>query len=234
MVIGDEDGFTLTELLAALLVGLVVLLAAYGLLDHAARSRKATSERVEAAATGRLAMERVTQALRSQLCPDDATPALIQGDGDAVTFYGSLGPEPTQSGRLDLQKRRVRFVPAAPGADRGRLVEDVYPGTYVPATKTWTFPATPVTRVIAREIGRSAPGAPIFRYYRYDPADAPAMLELATPLDETGLARTVQIAVAFDAHPDGPADPRRRTVLADRVLARTADPTDPQRSPRCA
>ena len=74
----DERGFTLPELLIAMAIGLIVLLAAFMLLDRAvsARPGRRPPGRLQ---RGRLAMELITRQLRSQVCLGDATEPITAG-----------------------------------------------------------------------------------------------------------------------------------------------------------
>ena len=169
----DESGFTLPELLTAMVIGLVVLMAAFMLLDRTVASTARVSDRQEAVQRGRLTMELMTRQLRSQVCLADDTP-ILAGDDNSVTFYANLSSNPNSA-----QKRALRYV-----ASEKRIYEDVYNGTGTyPAL---TFPASPTTtkellRPVAQadeKVGSTMVTRPIFRYYRYDPAtttgDAPA------------------------------------------------------------
>jgi len=61
----DESGFTLPELLTAIVIGMVVLMAAFMLLDRTVASTARVSDRQEAVQRGRLTMELITRQLRS-------------------------------------------------------------------------------------------------------------------------------------------------------------------------
>jgi len=77
----QEEGFTVMEVLIATLVGFVVLAAAMGLLESTVRLNTGVMGKTDAMQRGRLAMDKITQQLRSQVCLDLA-PA---PDGDSRT-----------------------------------------------------------------------------------------------------------------------------------------------------
>ena len=87
----DESGFTLIELLMAMTIGVVVLLAAFMLVDASAPLAQKTQDRVDAAQRGRLAMEIIGAELRSQVCMPGAVPPIMPtvSDGSNVWFYGN-------------------------------------------------------------------------------------------------------------------------------------------------
>ncbi len=182
----DESGFTLPELLTAIVIGMVVLMAAFMLLDRTVSSSARIAERQEAVQRGRLAMELVTRQLRSQVCLADDTP-ILAGDDNSVTFYANLSSNPNSA-----QKRALRYVAA-----EKRIYEDVYTGTGT--YPTLTFPTSPTTSkellrpvVQANEkVGSTLVPRPIFRYYRYEPGTTTGELQQVTaPLTTVGPTAT--------------------------------------------
>jgi prepilin-type N-terminal cleavage/methylation domain-containing protein len=222
-----QTGFTLPELLAAMLVGLVVLMAAFMLLDHATSTSKEISDRQDTIQRGRRAMERMVTVLRSQVCLGESTEPIIAGDADSVTFYANLSSNPDTA-----QQRRLVYDPAA-----GSLTEYAWSGTGTyPDLK---FPTKPTeTRSLLDSVGRMIEDGktqPIFRYYTYDPNGAPgALTELAAPLSSDNASRIVMVRIAFFAKPDDKAqEDRSASSLQSTVYVRLADPTRPAEGPRC-
>jgi prepilin-type N-terminal cleavage/methylation domain-containing protein len=225
----DEAGFTLPELLTAMTVGLIVLLAAAMLLDSSVSTSNEIADRQDAVQRGRLAMETVTRELRSQVCLKDARP-VTYGDQQKVAFYANLSDDPDTA---DL--RTIRYEPA----DKG-LYEDVYQGAG--PFPDLVFPASPTsTRQILRAVVPVKDGAvtrPMFRYYRYRLGGAPGELEeLTSPLTTADAQRVVVIKAAFVALPErtearADADKDATTFETD-VYVRLADPTKPAEGPRC-
>lgn len=232
----NEDGFTLVELLVATMVGTIVVLASFGLVDMAIDGQATTENRIDASSRGRTAMEQVVRQLRSQACFGRTAP-IIEGRDDKVVFYASLAPSPANAGSdpTVLQQRTLEFVPEG-AAGRGYLRETVVTGNATPPPDT-QFTGTPTTRRIVDNISR-VPGTPVFRFYRFDPVNAPQMLQLAP--DATGQIvaddrrLTVQVRATFDTWSAGGLGADRvRTRLDSRVVNRNSTPTDPTRSPVC-
>ena len=96
----SQDGFTLPELLTAMAMGTIILLGAFGLLDTAMRRTSETQLKVEATQRGRQALDLVTRQLRSQVCLDTATPAVLEATPTSVTFYADLS---NGSGAVDTR-----------------------------------------------------------------------------------------------------------------------------------
>lgn len=231
----DESGFTLIELVTAMSIGTIVLLAAFGLMDTVAKSQKRTEQRIDAVARGRSALEEITRQLRSQVCVSSTDPALRDTGVDSVAWYGSLAPAQAGYAAPPIELRRLSWVTDPGNPSRGRIVEEVFAGDGTPLPDT-TFPGYPATptrsRTLVDGIAKVA-GGPLFRFYKYDAANAPQLVELTPPLSASDRQLTVKIAVTFDAYPQGSADARLRTVFAGDAFVRTADPTDPVHSPKC-
>lgn len=235
----DDSGFSLVELMVASMLGIIILAASLSVMDFGARSQKATADRIDSVANGRLVLEQVSRQLRSQLCPGittdgQETPALEVAEDDRVVFYASLAEAPTQSGRLTIQRRELQFVPASAGANRGALVERVVTGTVPSGGTTMTFTGTPVERTLAPDVGRVSNGQPLFTYHKYLATQSPKTVKLTTPVtDRNQRALVVRIDIAFDAMPSRSTDTKLRTVYQEQTFVRTADPTDPEHSPKC-
>jgi hypothetical protein len=127
-----------------------------------------------------------------------------------------------------IQMRELEFVEAG---SRGSIVERVYPVTGTPPDVTPASTASSV-RTLVQGIAR-VPGTPVFRFYKYDAATSPGVVLLTTPVDVTGRQLTVRVDVSFDSFPEGSDDARLNTVFSGRTFVRTADPTDPEHSPKC-
>ena len=219
----DEAGFTLTELLVAMTVGVGVLFALLGLLDTSTRLSAGTVDRVETSSRARLAMDLLTRQVRSQLCLGPDLPALTAATPTSMTFYGSIAPEASP---LIVQRRTLTYDAAAK-----RILETVWTGAGT--RPNITFDTAPQSSVIAEGIVPNG-SAPVFEYYRFQvPANggtAQPTRITTTPLGTDDLARTVQVGFNFVAVG------RRSTTRAEMsstVYVRTSNPTTPDSSPLC-
>ena len=225
----DQSGFTLPELLTAMVIGMVVLLAAFMLLDRAVSTSAEVSDRQDSAQRGRLAMELVTRELRSQVCLGEGQP-ITAGNDTSVTFYANLSTNPDSA-----DKRVMRYV-----ASEKRLYEDIYTGTGT--FPDLAFAATPTrTRELLRPVQPVVDGTvtrPMFRYYKYKVGGTPGELEqLASPLSATDAPEVVMIKAAFAALPqrmvERATDVADATTFESDIYVRLADPTQPTEGPRC-
>jgi type II secretory pathway pseudopilin PulG len=221
-----EAGFALTELLVAMTVGLIVLLAAFLLLDRAHSASNEIADRQDAVQRGRQAMEYLTRQVRSQVCLGNTTEPITYGSRDQVTFYADLS-----DGSKNVERRNIIYDPTAK-----TIREEVFPGTGV--HPDLTFGATPTeTRVLLSRVERvTDPATDFLRYFAYDPNGAPgALRQLDTPLHPTEAPLVVMVKIAFVALPDRVGTPRDRdaTTFYNDVYVRLANPTVPTQGPRC-
>jgi prepilin-type N-terminal cleavage/methylation domain-containing protein len=219
----DQSGFTLPELLTAMVLGMIVLLAAALLLDSAVSRSNEVVDRQDAIQRGRLAMEIVSRNLRSQVCLKDQRPIVI-GENERVSFYADLSE--TDS----VQLRTIRYA-----ATPKRLEEDIVPG--VGTFPDLTFPGPGSTRWILEGV-QPVSGTPMFRYYGYKVGGSPGELEpLQTPLSLANRQRVVLIKIAFVALPTRTLATNTTgedsTTFETDVYVRLADPTKPLEGPRC-
>lgn len=229
----DEGGFSLTELLASSAVGTIVVLAAFQVIDASVSLSAKTQDRVDAIARGRLAMEEMTQSLRSQVClgPGPGLAAIVGGDSNYVEFYGDLGDNNSRTNPGNdtflPDKFRLTYDPVAK-----TITEQVWQGAGTPPNNmTFTLRRT---RVLLENVDL-VPSTPFLRYYGFSGTEpiAPNRL-LAVPLNDNDRARAVQVGISYVARPTRVATTdRRATWFENYVYVRTSDPNDPDRSPQC-
>lgn len=226
----DQSGFSLPELLTAMVIGMIVLLAAAFLLDNAVSKSNEIADRQEANQRGRLAMERVTRDLRSQVCLKDQRPITVAED-QQVSFYASLSTNPDTA---DL--RTIRYDAATK-----KIVQDIVPG--VGTFPDLTFPGPASQNLLlegaqpAKDLGVDRP---IFEYYGYLATGTAGELQQLQPspsLSATDRQRIVVIKVAFNTLPTRTlarnTTARDSTTFESDVYVRLADPTKPLDGPRC-
>lgn len=209
-------------------LGMVVLLAAALLLDTSVSKSNQVADRQDANQRGRIAMERVTRDLRSQVCLKDQRPITV-GEDQRVSFYATLSTDPDT---VDI--RTIRYVAATK-----RIEEDITTG--VGTFPDLTFPGPTRSELVlegALPVKDGSTDRPIFRYYGYlSGGTAGALQLLPTPLSATDKQRVVVIKIAFVALPTrGLAQnttARDATTFESDVYVRLADPTKPLDGPRC-
>jgi hypothetical protein len=233
-----EDGMTLPEVLIAVTIGFVVLAATMGLLESTLRLSGGVMAKTDAMQRGRLAMDRLTQEMRSQVCLNLTTPAIVSAGNvstaDSVTFYSDFG-----KGDLDVppKKRTITF-----DATSGEITESVVVGTDVAGTIVYTAAPTKqvlfqgASRMIKKVAGVDTP-VPFLQYFAYEETGTPPVLRtsqvLAPPLSDAAAARVARIELAFNARPTGAKDATNATDVTDQVTVRHADPNLTVPDPMC-
>ena len=133
--LSDERGFTLVELLVAMTIGMMVLMAAFMLLDRTFVASGQVADRTEALQRGRQAMALITRQLRSQVCIGTTNPPIVGGsNASSVSFYADLS-----DGSVNAKQRTLTLDPPRPA----RITESVRRRSR--DLSDLTFAGTPVT-----------------------------------------------------------------------------------------
>jgi Tfp pilus assembly protein PilV len=232
----SQEGFTLPEVLIAAVIGFVVLAATMGLLTSTLRLGSGISAKTDAMQRGRIALDNITQQLRSQVCLNRDNPAVLAdgvspgvvSNASAVTFYADFSDG---SGDTPPVKRRLEY-----NATSRSIRSFSYSSTVDPPTPT-SWPASPNRSSVVLENVALQPGTPFLKYYAYQRVEgepSPVYQELLPPLNSAEAARVARIDVAFAAQPTGVRDAARHAVnVNDRVLVRHADPNLKVPDPAC-
>jgi hypothetical protein len=222
----DEAGMTIMEVLTAATVGMIVLLAMFALLDGTVRSNTNVMRKTDAMQRGRLAMDVLTQELRSQVCLENqADTAVREGaTADMVEFYSDFSEG---DGQEPSTKRRLWFDP-----ETGDIKTALFMATQqVPTADDFTDdPAMMHMRLenAARRLADDGTEMPFLQYYAYewvgDPPRPEATERLATPLSALDARRVARIDINFVSQPTGVEDRKKGVDLSDRIMARHSDP----------
>ncbi|MEA2362171.1 MAG: hypothetical protein QOD71_1316 [Thermoleophilaceae bacterium] len=224
--LSDERGFTLTELLVAMFIGMVVLLAAFMVLDRSFTASGQIADRTEALQRGRLAMNLITRQLRSQVCVGTANKPIVAASDSSITFYADLS-----DGTQPIKKRTLSF-----DVTTDTITESVIAGAGTYPNVTFTAAATSLPLLTkVRQIMDGTTPRPMFRYYGYQTTGPTGVLQqLGTPLSATDLGRVALIKVGFRAFAVRPlVNDNDSSVLEDDVYVRVAVPTQLQGTPEC-
>jgi prepilin-type N-terminal cleavage/methylation domain-containing protein len=232
----EEDGFSLIELLTALALGSVVLTALMFVFTTGLTASGRVTDRVDSTARARLAMDRMTTLLNSQVClvnPDAtsgqvATPPVVPAsDGNAVTFYADL------DGASDTpNKYTITYNPTAK-----TLTLASYAGIGQMATGI-TFPSTPSSTTLLADNVQGALNSggtedPVFSYYAFTASGTvDETAPLVTPISIADSVKVVRVGVKFQANSTRTkTDDRRRTIIIGQGIVATADPVDQSTCP---
>jgi prepilin-type N-terminal cleavage/methylation domain-containing protein len=223
--LSGERGFTLIELLVAMVIGLMVLMAAFTLLDRTIQASGQVADRSEALQRGRQAMDLITRELRSQVCLGDTAP-IVAANASSVTFYGDFS-----DGTQNLKKRTLSY-----DTTTDTITETVVTGagTYPALTFTGTAKSIPLLTKVDQILDGATPRA-MFRYYGYQTGTTDGTLvQLTSPLSAANLTRVALIKVGFRSFAARPVmNDKDSAVLEDDVYVRVASPGDPTGGPEC-
>ena len=244
--LADEAGFTIVELLTAMVVGLAVLGAAFALVGRASALQSRTQDRVDAHQRGRAAMEAMVTELRSGTCVTtaDGTPyaPIVPGagngdgsDGNRVVFYANT------AGPNALPQRRELWC----DANAHQIWEDVYqlqsPASDASGRKGLVvlspLPARQSRRLVLDNAYPRDASKPIFTYWSYrltKTSTTPSytasdeLAQLPAPIAATADAlRVVQVRMAIRVRPAGVTSTANNpldAILVGAAFARSADP----------
>ena len=222
--LSDERGFTLIELLVAMVIGMVVLMAAFMVLDRTISASGQVADRSEALQRGRQAMELVSRQLRSQVCVGNTKP-IISASDNSISFYADMS-----DGTTPIKQRTLSY-----SSTTDIITESVVTGsgTYPTLTFTGTATSTPLLTKVKQIQDTSL--RPIFRYYGYQTGTTNGTLvQLTAPLSASDLGRVALIKVGFRAFANRPiSNDKDSAVLENDVYTRTAVPTQLQGAPEC-
>jgi prepilin-type N-terminal cleavage/methylation domain-containing protein len=195
--LSDERGFSLVELLAALLIGSIVIFATFGLFDTVVRTQAKSVDGLETTDRGRIGIDQVSQGLASRICLG-SQPSLVDARDDRVEFYASLAAE-SGSVRLVVQRRRLTVTSLGIREDVWTSSPPAAPPTVPPASTT---PPTS-TRLVVSGV-RQTGTTPIFPYFATNAATSRPDVALATPLSTVDRSRVALIEVGFTAQGSRP------------------------------
>jgi prepilin-type N-terminal cleavage/methylation domain-containing protein len=223
----SEAGFSLPELVTTMWIAGVIMLAAFALLDFTMKRTAEAEQRVEATQRGRTGMDMITRQLRSQVCLNAATPPIVDGTADWVTFYTDLGNSTASS----LPERHTLTFNAAAGT----VTETVQKPN---ATNPVTWKAA-TNRVlisgITRDTDNSNNPIPVFQYRGFNNLVTPVQISesnLAVPLLANGNAnRVAMIKITFRSVARRTSRSEVSFAIADDVYSRVINPNPPEDAP---
>jgi prepilin-type N-terminal cleavage/methylation domain-containing protein len=222
--LSDQRGFTLVELMIAIVIGSVVTLTAFTLLDRSVIQTGKTADRVDSTQRSRQAMEEITRQLRSQTCSPSGSPALENAGDYTITFWSFQG-----TGAFTPVRHTITWDP---GAQQIVETDDSGAGTTI------------TSRRVLLSDARVPGNVPLFSYFAYPSSGAvEPTRQLSTPLLAGDMGAVATIKVDFTAvagtnanRQAGAPIPKEATALTSQVYARTSNPDDPNgpKGPVCS
>jgi prepilin-type N-terminal cleavage/methylation domain-containing protein len=225
-----EDGFTLPEVLIAMVIGLILSIAAFSLVEFTMKRAGDVAARVDTSQRARAAMDQITRQLRSQVCLSTDVNPIIAGDGDSVEFYVDFGDQSDVN--VPPERHLLKFDSTAQ-----TITETTYTGKSNGASPpVFTYDTTKPSRVrtLLTNVTRYN-ATPIFQYYGFNTATPPKPeLSLGSTINSSNLDQVARIDVTFKALAAGKTASNASIVLQDEVFAREADPNSLTPDPACS
>jgi hypothetical protein len=227
----QEAGMTLMELMTAISIGMVVLMGMFALLDGSVRMNTNVMSKTDAMQRGRIALDVLTQELRSQVCLSNlAGPAIVPDvtTANTVEFYSDFSEG---DGTIAPTRRKLSYDP-----DTGKVTTAIYyadPGIVEPRADQFSDAPSEVLLRLENAGLQRKDGAtvPFLRYYAYEWKDVGdgtkrpmATLELPPPIDANEARRVARIDVSIVAKPLGGDKTTKGVDLTDQIMARHSDP----------
>ena len=233
--LSDSGGFTLVEVVVAMSIGIIVLLAAFAVTDRSWQASKRVSDREDALQRGRIALELMTRELHSMTCAGQNAPVTLAKD-DQVAFYAYMGDPTTGS------TNPVRHVLAYSSSNNGSITDTVYAVTDTTTTPATVSSTATSSTTLLKNIGavKTTSGTlPFFSYYAFDSSATQGtgtFTQLSTNsgagLTSTDLPKIVKVAINFKSLPTGSNIINPPTTdFQDDVFWRAVDPESPNAQP---
>jgi Tfp pilus assembly protein PilW len=206
-IASDERGYSLVEMLVAIVTGLVVTMALFAVLTVSTRQSARITNVTQATQLGRLAMTKIVDELHSACLAPGFTPILEESDATHLRFINSYSEEAVIS---KAYKHKIEWVKEG-AKETGTLTDFSYPsnGGNWP-NFTFAVAASPAGGVLIASGVKQSKATPIFQYYNYalessEGAEAGVSTlntaPLATPLTKETAPTAASVLITFNTAP---------------------------------
>jgi prepilin-type N-terminal cleavage/methylation domain-containing protein len=256
----SDRGFTLIELLVSMLIGLVVSLAAFAMLEFTTSDVSRITSRAHVDQTGRVALEKIMLQLHSACVAVSVTPIHEGSNAENIKFISETSPLNGQSEPVPVSSlSTVRLHEIVYNSTERTLTEKSYLNTG-PETAAGNYPfaktASSTTKLLTgvkQTENSKKEFIPIFQYYRYyekgdkgpkGETEPPygelnpnALTGAGTPkeLTETEAESVAKVTVSFTLAPEGHesiiAKGGQPIALEDSASFRLASPSEASTKP---
>lgn len=190
MLMREESGFTMVELLVSAMLGLLTLGVTLMILQVTSQGSERVVGQVEANQRLRPAMRTIVDQLHSACVAPRLAPVLTGSTESSLSFLHARGSQ------VSPIPDRIQLTYAG-----NALTRSLYAATGG-AAPNWTFNSTPyqtrqvIDRIRPAYLGNPGAIVPVFRYFAYQGGVLDTN-PLPTPLSAANAAKTVQVSVAF-------------------------------------
>jgi prepilin-type N-terminal cleavage/methylation domain-containing protein len=215
----DDSGYTLIELLVAMIAGLVVLSAAFLMLELSLNLFTQANDRFDSTTIGDNSLNVIVQDLQSSCIYPATSPiqssSTLPSNGTSLVFWTAPGGGASVTPTLnDI------------ALSSGALTDTTYPRASGTSPSTWTFSSTGTAKTIATNVS-AVSGTPVFQYFAYNSStggvsttDLISSGNLTASQAATVLAVTITYSVAPFTTSTKSTQATRQTVEARQVMFR--------------
>jgi len=195
----DERGFTLIEVLVALITGLIVTMALFSVLEFSMNQTTRLSDITQANQLGRTTMTHIVDELHSACLSAGFNPIQESSTESKLVFVTGYSAEAEVPSVLG-EKGGVRKEEIEWNSVEGKMWDKSYAGTGTESKGNYTFSESSTKTLIGENISQSVESSgkkeaiPIFKYFAYatkpssGATEAASTIEEAKPLTKGGVA----------------------------------------------
>jgi hypothetical protein len=214
-----EGGFSLVELLVAILTGVIVTGVIFSVLEFSTTESTRISDVAQATQHGRITMTHIVNELHSACVMANFTPVEKESSESTLIFETGYGEEAelpsVATAKTGVRKEEILWSPTAKTLrDYTKLSTGFEGGNYTFSTAEKFTPEGGV--LIGEDVSQNEPEKgktePIFRYFKYASKTTTGSTEAASTLEEIPLAKgtsltseqantVAAVQVAFDTAP---------------------------------
>jgi type II secretory pathway pseudopilin PulG len=211
LALADEGGFSLIELLVAMITGIVVTFALFAILNISTNQASRLTNYAQATQQGRLAMTKIVDALHSACVTNGFAPIEI-GSGESELLFVNAYSEEAVIPKTQFNKQKIVWSKEAQ-----TLTDYSYPAVKEISWPNFEYSGTanPSTGVVlARNVTQTETGGkkvPIFQYYAYTSESTESATTglntlqkepLKAPLTEATAPTAASVLITFNAGPN--------------------------------
>ena len=225
----SERGFTLIEVMVASMIAMVISGAALAIVIVSVHLGSNYTDRVDANQQGRLAMEKITQALNSSCVTPNQPPILAGSTGTSATFYSGNSDLP--GGTPNQITVSLASTQPAPLLMSTQSLTGAAPAWTATATAPLVYTLVPY----AAQSVLSGVTQPVFEYYSFTSGGAISTTALtvgSAGLTAAQAAATAEVLISYQALPsDSLSTSGRAVTFSDSVVFRLTPPSSATSAP---
>jgi prepilin-type N-terminal cleavage/methylation domain-containing protein len=205
----EQHGFGLIELLVSMLIGLVVSLAAFAMLEFTTTDVSRITARAHVDQTGRVALQKIMLGLHSACVALEVNPVIEGSTGEKLKFISESG---AQAAFTTVSEHEIVY-----NSSKNTLTEQTFPSTGSETGGNYPFSTTASSTTTLLTGVKQTGSTPIFQYYRYY-KEGDTIPEHDTelpygelnpnpiyglPLSKTEAENVAKVSVGFTLNPEG-------------------------------